>query len=284
MTRWLLIAAGGALAAAVLGLLVGRARETSRAEELAAALLAASTGSTGGRVDFDALADLPHPVFRYFRHVLTDGQAMIRIAELEQSGILRTRTDIDRWSAFAAHQLIAPPAPGFLWNARVGLPLGAHVRVLDGYVGGVGSGRASLLSAVTVGSSSGAPEMNAGALHRYLAEAVWFPTALLPQSGVTWTPIDGHSARAHLTDHSTTVALDFHFNEAGEAVRIHTERRWGTFEGGYRQVPWEGRFQDYRLEEGMRVPGYGEVGWQVDDRVEWVWKGEVVEARYELGS
>lgn len=30
-------------------------------------------------------------------------------------------------------------------------------------------------------------KLDEGALQRYLAEAIWFPTALLPSQGVTWT-------------------------------------------------------------------------------------------------
>ncbi|WP_425532220.1 DUF6920 family protein [Aromatoleum anaerobium] len=48
---------------------------------------------------------------------------------------------------------------------------------------GVGSGQAQLLSAVTVASDRDKPELNSGSLHRYLAEAVWYPTALLPSAG-----------------------------------------------------------------------------------------------------
>jgi len=59
------------------------------------------------------------------------------------------------------------------------LPLATHVRVLDSYAAGVGSGQVSLLSAVAIASEAGIPVLSSGALHRFLAEEVWFPTALL---------------------------------------------------------------------------------------------------------
>ena len=79
-------------------------------------------------------------------------------------------------------------------------------------------GRVSLFSAFTLSSSANIPELNSGALHRYLAEAVWYPTALLPQAGVQWSPIDEHSALATLTDNGETVSLEFRFNDAGEVT------------------------------------------------------------------
>src|SRR5690606_36959427 len=57
-----------------------------------------------------------------------------------------------------------------------------------------GSGRVSLLSTLKIAEAAGRPELDASALHRYLAESVWFPSALLPQSGVTWTPLDDRRA------------------------------------------------------------------------------------------
>ncbi|MCC5867846.1 MAG: hypothetical protein JJU27_04980 [Gammaproteobacteria bacterium] len=237
-----------------------------------------------GRVDFASFADLPAPVARYFRHVLTDGQALIRKAEFQQSGVLRTDTSTSKWSRFTAAQTVVPPATGFLWNARINMPLGTHIRVLDSYIDGIGSGRVSLLSAITFASEEGIAELNSGALHRYLAEGVWFPTALLPQSGVAWSPIDEHSALATLTDRGTSVSLKFYFNELGEATGIYSAGRFGQFDGRYKKVPWQGHFRDYRDQAGMRVPGYGEVGWYADGVLQLVWKGDIKNARYQFKS
>jgi hypothetical protein len=47
---------------------------------------------------------------------------------------------------------------------------------------------------------------------RYLAEAVWLPTALLPVNGVRWSPIDENRALATLQgDDDVSVSLEFRF-------------------------------------------------------------------------
>jgi hypothetical protein len=189
----------------------------------------------------------------------------------------------ENWSQFTAHQLVVPPATGFVWNAKVDMPFATHVRVLDSYSIGVGSGRVSLLSALAVASEAGVPELNSGALHRFLAEAVWYPTALLPQSGVVWSPIGERSATATLTNSGITVSLEFRFNDLGEVTSIYSPGRFGSFDGGYKRVPWEGQFRDYQERAGMRVPLYGEVGWFVDGNLQLVWKGNLADVRYELG-
>lgn len=282
--NWIAAMSGAAGMGTAAAFLAGRRRETATARRMAAALAAGAPRFAPQRVDLSALQDLPPPVARYFRHVLSDGQQPIAAATMRQAGTLRTDTASAGWRPFTASQFIAPPATGFVWNARVGMPFALHVRVLDSYIAGVGAGRVSLLSAFAVASDAGAPELNAGALHRYLAEAVWYPTALLPQSGVAWTPIDERAALATLSDRGTTVSLEFRFNDAAEVTGIYSPGRFGRFGGQYRQVPWEGHFRDYRPLAGMRVPRDGEVGWYDDGALQLVWKGRVDDLRYEFAS
>lgn len=271
--QWLLIGSDVLLVAAAVGILAGRARCTAQARRMETALLDGATGWDGGALDASTLAELPPPVARYFRHVLMDQRRSIRWARIRQAGVLRTSTTAKQWLPFADSQLVVPPSTGFVWNARVEMPWATHVRVLDSYIDGVGAGRVSFLSAFSVAADAGAPQLDSGALHRYLAEAVWFPTALLPQAGVTWTPIDDHTAMATLTDRGTTVSLEFRFNDVGEVVAIFSPGRFGRFDGEYRRVPWEGCFRDYQVQGGMRVPRYGEVGWHVQGALQLVWQG-----------
>ena len=228
------------------------------------------------------LADLPAPVERYFRYALTDGQPFIASVALSQRGVLRTAISSADWIPFAAKQVAAPAAPGFVWQAKVNVRPGFHVSVVDSYHRGVGAGRVSLLGALTAVQTENIAELNAGALHRYLAEAVWYPTALLPQAGVQWTALNDNAAIASLTDNGVTVSLEFRFNDIGEVTGIYTDGRFGQFDGGHRQTPWQGEFRNYQLVDGMRVPRYGEVGWFIDGKLELVWKGEIEDIRYAL--
>ena len=61
----------------------------------------------------------------------------------------------------------------------------------------------------------GTPEVAQGELMRFLVEAVWYPTALLPSQGVQWEAVDDTSAKATLKDGATTLTLLFRFNENG---------------------------------------------------------------------
>ena len=282
MCIWFQIVGGVVVIGSAVAMLTGYILEASKADLKEASLLQSASQPVGEIVSFDAFGKLPPPVERYFRYILRDGQALINTATLRQTGIIRTSIQKEEWSSFTARHLAVPLATGFIWNAKVETPIATHVRVLDSYIAGIGSGRVSLLSAVPVVSQIDTPELNSGALHRYLAEAVWYPTALLPQSDVVWSPIDDSSAMATLTNIGATVSLEFRFNDVGEVTGIFTPARFGHFDGRYRQVPWEGHFHDYQTRAGMRVPLYGEVGWYANGKLELVWKGNITDAKYDF--
>nr|WP_307728610.1 DUF6544 family protein [Massilia solisilvae] len=264
---------------------LGHQRQQRASATLRDALLGHDAGASApaARVRFDQLDALPGPVQRYFRHVLADGQPLIASAQVEQAGSLRTTLDTPRWMPFTATHLVRPAAPGFLWNARVQAAPLVHLRVLDAYADGHGASRLFAMSALQVAAARPGPELDAGALHRYLAEGAWYPTALLPSEHLAWTPIDEHRAMATITDHDTTVSLEFRFNAIGEITGVYTPGRWGNFGGGYQLRGWEGRVSDYVEQDGMRVPSRAEVGWY-DDALQWqrVWQGQVTGLRYEM--
>lgn len=250
----------------------------SSTDRLVETLLQAA-GRSSGQVDFARFSGLPPPVKRYLEHVLRDGQPLIRVARLEQEGHLGTAGSSTRWMPFQAEQVVVPV--GFVWDAKVSvLPL-LHVRVRDAYVGGVGSGQVRLMSAITVATESGRPELNSGALHRYLAEAAWYPTALVPSRALQWSKIDRSQALATLTDSGTSVSLQFRFNDEGEVSGIYSPGRWGKFGSEYRQAPWEGHFRNYQERDGMLVPTEADVGWYREKEWEKVWEGRITTAKYE---
>lgn len=231
----------------------------------------------------DDLKGLPDPVHRYVKHVLGDEQRSIRIMRMTQSGELRTDPRRPRWMKFRAQHMVMPESRTFSWDARVRVLPILHLRVRDAYADGVGSGQVKLLSTVTVASDRNRPELNAASLHRYLAEAVWYPTALLPSAGVQWRPVDDRRAVATLSDLGNTVSLEFRFNDLAEVVGIHTEGRWNRTAKGYELTPWEGHFSGYRRHHGVLVPAKAEVGWYANGRLEIVWKGEITSLEYEFG-
>ncbi len=271
--------------------LIGTAphRWRSSTDRLAGELLRGAVAPRG-RVSLQALDSPPAPVRRYFRAVLRDGQPYIRSVRVAQTGEFRREESVDAergWHPFEATQLFTTEPPGFVWDARIRMALFVSVRVRDGYVAGHASMRGALLGIVKVVDAADDPGLRAGALQRYLAESVWFPTALLPRQGLVWSPIDESRARATLTDGETSVSLDFEFGPGGEIVGCYTAGRLRAVpgqDGRYDEVPWGGRYRSYERLQGIRVPVESEVYWVVEGREQPYYRGRNVRVDFDYGG
>jgi hypothetical protein len=278
---------GSAAAALAIGVASHRWRRST--ERLADEVLHGAAVPRG-RVSFAALNSLPAPVRRYFRAVLRDGQPLIRSARVAQTGQFRSKESLDPevgWQPFDAKQFFTTEPPGFVWDARIRMAPLLSVRVRDGYVGGRASMRGAVLGIVNVVEAADEPGLRAGALQRYLAESVWFPTALLPGQGLVWSPIDESHARATLTDGETSVALDFEFGPGGEIVGSSTPGRLRAVpgqQGRYRELPWGGRYGGYEKCEGIGVPLEAEVYWVVEGREQPYYRGRNVRVDFDYGG
>lgn len=269
---------GLALACAAVGRVHWR-RATRRTVDRMVAL-SSRTAAAEGDLEHrrEELRGLPAPVRRYFEFALGPRQPRVRVARLYQSGTFATRRDA--WAPFRATEVFTVSPPGFVWDARIRMaPLvGVHVR--DSLLDGVGTMHGEVAALVPVVDQTGTPEMAAGTLLRYLAETPWLPTALLPEAGVHWSPIEAQTARATLEHGGTTVSMEVHFGAQGEISRI-TANRFRDVDGKAVLTPWEGRYFDYVVRDGMRVPGRAEVGWHLEDGWFPYWRGAIERFEFE---
>ena len=228
-------------------------------------------------LSFDDLESLPDPVKRYFAFALRPGQRFVESARSVQLGEFAIKPG--QWRPFSATQHVTVRPPGFVWDATIRMAPGVPMRVRDSYIGGVGRMHGRFAGLIPVVDQSGTAEMASGSLHRYLAEAPWIPTALLPATGVTWTPINDSRSRATISDFGTTVSVDFEFNDRGEITGMSAER-FRDVGGSPVLTPWVGQFHSYRDVGGMMVPEEGEVAWVPSTGAEPYWRGRVTEVAY----
>jgi hypothetical protein len=137
---------------------------------------------------------------------------------------------------------------------------------------------------VTVVDEGGTPAMAASALARWLGEAVWFPTALVPSGtpgdGVRWEAVDDSTARATITDGATAVSADFHFAPTREITRM-TAMRYRDVNGTGVLTPFEGRYGPYARRDGAMVPTSAEVAWLLPEGRFPYWRGRPVDVTYD---
>ncbi|HHW08396.1 MAG TPA: hypothetical protein GXX29_00315 [Firmicutes bacterium] len=227
------------------------------------------------------LAGLPTPVERYLRTVLKDGQPLVAAVTLKHAGTFNMGTDSDKWTPFTSTQHVVTNRPGFVWDARNRIS-GLTAFVHDGYVAGKGLLKAKLFGAIKVMEQPGSPELNQGELMRFLAEAAWYPTKLLPGDGLSWEAIDETSARATLTDGDTTVELVFTFDEQGMISSVRSAARYREVNGTLVATPWEGRFWNYQENGGMLIPTEGEVAWLLPEGDKPYWRARIEQIEYEF--
>lgn len=280
--RALLITLAGLGAAAAGALTTGAWRWNAGTRDLRARIDAAREPTQPRTVDFRELAGLPAPAARYLRAVLTDGQPMIAAARARHSGTFNMNERGDSWRPFRSDQLVVVRRPGFDWDARIAMLPGVHVRVHDAYVAGEGVLYASVFGLLPVMDVTGGPGVAEGELMRFLAEAPWYPTVLLPSQGVAWEAVDDRSARATLRDGGVTVTLLFTFGADGLVETARSETRGRVVGEQVVPTPWQGRVWNYVARDGMRVPLEGEVAWILPEGPRPYWRGRMDRIEYEF--
>ena len=226
--------------------------------------------------------DLPAPVQRYFRTVLRERQPMIAAVQMSHRGSFNLSATAERWKPFESKQRVILERPGFVWDARVELFPGLSARVHDAYVAGEGILHASLGGVFSLARMHGGGELARGELMRFLAEAAWYPTRLLPGRGVRWEPLDDRSAQVTLADADTRVTLVFHFSDRNQIETVRAAAR-GRIDGDrIEQLPWEGRFWNFVERSGVQVPLDGEVAWLLPTGRLPYWRGTLESLVYEF--
>jgi hypothetical protein len=135
---------------------------------------------------------------------------------------------------------------------------------------------------VPVVNAGGTPMIAAGALQRYLGEAAWFPTALLPSQGVSWSAIDDACALATIRGGETTVSLEFRFGPDGLTTSVFTPERF--YDDGRNPPvpkPWQARILRSGEHHGMTIPEAAIVEWLMPEGPFAYWRGSIASVRYE---
>lgn len=230
-------------------------------------------------LECDHPLSIPDVVGRYLRYAIP-GNGRIHRATVFQEGDFRLGTSGEHWRRFTATERFTVDQPGFEWDANIQMAPLLKIRVHDSYRAGVGTTSASLLGHRFL-TARPATELNTGALQRYLAEAIWLPSALVAGNGVRWRSLDRDHAIATLRDGPLVVALQFSFNERGAVTEVFSPGRYRSVAGDYVATPWLVRCWDYVEIDGFRVPARAEVSWVLPDGLFTYWRGRVRGIAYE---
>jgi hypothetical protein len=233
------------------------------------------------RFQASEIDSLPKPVQRYFRTALKDGQRIVAAVRVNHDGTFNLGEDIDNWKTFTSEQWVVTQSPGFVWNGNVTIMPGVPIYVHDAYVGGEGILNPAILGLYALTDMRGGGDIAKGELMRFFAEALWYPTALLPSQGVRWEAVDDRSAFATLNDGPISLTMLFRFNDDGLVESVRADARGRAVGKSIVMTPWEIQVSDYQERDGMRVPLRGEVAWIIPQGAKPYWRGEIKKIAYE---
>jgi len=240
--------------------------------------------STDQQIGADDRDDLPPPVRRYLDTVCPESRPTIETVRIEQRGQFRLGDADSSWKPLEATQYVTTDPPGFLWDASIAVAPLVPTRVVDAYEGGTGSLTATLYSTIPVADAERSAELDRGELMRYLAEAVWYPTALAPGNGVAWEPIHDRAARATIEDGDTAASLTFYFGEDDLVTRVVGERPRLLDDGSYERTRWTGHWDDYEERAGVVVPTSGRVAWNLPSETRTYWRASLASIEYGVAA
>jgi hypothetical protein len=251
------------VAVAIAAALAGAAtrRFEVRVDDEARALLDGARHRAPPVVEARDLATLPAPVQRWLEVSGVVGHARAATVRLKQRGELRTGPD-KPWMPVEAEQYFSVDPPGFVWRVHAKMARVLPIAGRDRYTAGRGHMLIKVASLFAVADAAG-PEIDQGALLRYLGEIVWFPSAALSNT-ITWSAIDDHSARATMRYGDVTASMIYNFDDRGRVAQ-QTAERYMTGAGPARLERWVIPVTEWRKFCGIEVPSRGDAVWKLPE-------------------
>jgi hypothetical protein len=243
----------------LIGIAVGRTLSRRRLTREVSCLRAQRVPNAALPMTEADLAPLPEPVRRWLRWAGVAGTSCPVAVHLTQHGRFRLGPD-KPWMPFTAEEYYTTNPPGFIWPAVFQMAPFLAIKGRDAFIDGHGSIDMRLFGLIPVARQRG-PEMDQGALLRYLNEIIWFPAAALAPY-ITWQAIDSTSARATICYGGVTASAVFFFDEQGRPLDMRATRFRSTRQG-FELSTWSTPFSAYGEFAGIRVPITGEGVWKL---------------------
>ena len=247
-------------------LLIGRINFSIQYSKMVKELFSASKDISTKVFRYEQLADLPEPVQHYFKHVLKDGQPYISYVRLKHNGQFKTGVDKD-WVNITGEQYFSTQKPGFIWKGTT-----SKFTARDMYLANKGRLIVTLFSLINVVNGKG-EQYNQGELLRWLSESVWFPTNLLPNENLQWSPIDKYTAKITFMYNGLSLFYTVTFNDKDEIIKLETKR----YMNAKNLETWICKKSNYKEMNNMLVPTATETIWKLV-------KGDLSYAKFNVTS
>lgn len=230
----------------------------------------------------EMMHDLPLAVQKWLLRSGMLGREFPRSALVNQRGRMRTKPD-GKWMRFQASEYFNIDEPGFTWTADVRVAPFIHLHGKDEYRDGHGTMLIKLLGLLPVINSKG-PEIDQGAMLRYLAESAWFPSFAL-SSYLRWEEMDLMKAKATFDYKGTRTSGIFGFNSEGDNISFEAKRYYsGNGRGTMEDWSISTEKHDFKEFGGIRIPAKSSVTWKLKDG-DYTWlEMEITDLEYDKNA
>ncbi|REE07704.1 hypothetical protein DFQ09_11134 [Winogradskyella pacifica] len=205
------------------------------------------------------IVHLPQIVQKWIINSGSIGNPIVQSVRLKQIGNMRTKPN-SKWMPFEATQYFNVENPSFIWQTKVAaLPL-INIHGRDKLKDGKGEMLIKLAGLLPLVNASDNPKIDSSAMHRYLAEICWFPSAAL-SNYLSWEIINFNAAKATFIYKDQSVSGIFTFNDKGDLITFEAKRYYGGSENS-KLEKWQITLEAYKVFHDIKIPYKSNVTWK----------------------
>lgn len=212
-------------------------------------------------------SDLPHIIQKWLLHSGTIGHGTIETVFLKQEAQILMKPEQKEWSFAKAKQHFTIEPPAFNWSVNLKMNPIIHVVGRDKFENGTGEMIIKLFSIIPMVDEGHNEKIDQATLQRYLAEMVWFPSAVLSPY-ISWEGIDKYSARATMTYNGTEGSGVFYFDENGVFKKFVAMRYKDKKDS--EPAKWVVTATKTEVRNGIQIPIEVKVDWKIKKNY-WTW-------------
>lgn len=230
-------------------------------------------------IDEQTIENLPYPVQNWLRNSGVIGTEKVNSVWLKQSAKMKMKPEQEEWNNALAEQFFTVDEPAFVWKVKMQMSPFIEITGRDKFVDGKGQMLIKLFSLFNIVNEKG-EKMDEGTLQRYLAETVWFPSAVASPY-IKWETIDSLSAKATMNYKGVTGSGTFYFNEKGDFIKFSCLRFKGN-EPDAKRYEWVITVDEHAIKNRIKIPVKMKASWQLENEL-WTWlEVNVVDIQYNM--
>jgi hypothetical protein len=228
----------------------------------------------------EELKDHPELIQNYFSKVVKEDSEIPLFISVKQKSEFKTDLNSE-WFPMSADQYFTTNEPNFVWFSELETSSFFWINAIDSYINGTGNMLIKFNSSITIADSWGI-ELDKSGLFRYISEAVFFPTKLVPSENLSWNVLDSNIAEIKFENGDLSVVAKLFFNSDNLIERIETYDKYRAFDDGFRKSLYSVYFSRYKLmANSFLVPTYMETEWTLPSGLFKYGKYNIVDIQYE---